>query len=300
MTNYSEKHAILFISHKNLERIFDYFKIYDDRFYYFIHIDTKSKFDKSRLDKIKSSNKNVVYIGSEVKVNWGGYNYLEAMFLLIKKALAYTNFDYIHTTSEANLPIKTCEEFIGFFNENKGKLFLENFPVPSGKWMNGGLDRFNLYSPHDLLNAKTRFGNFLINKITYIQKLFGVNRNINKTIEQLYGGSCWFSLTQECLKFCMEFIETNPEFLKAFKNTHCPEEAFFQTLIMNSKFKNQVVNDHLNYIDWEFRNGNSPANLDLSDLDKVLKSSSLTARKIVPGVSDSLRLEIMRNLKISK
>ncbi|MBW3468318.1 beta-1,6-N-acetylglucosaminyltransferase [Arthrospiribacter ruber] len=293
-----EKHAILFIVHNNLERIEDFFKIYDHRFYYFVHIDKKCNIEPDRIRKIKSKNENVVYIGSEYTVNWGGFNFLKTIIFLVEKALNYGGFSYIHTTSESNLPIKSNSFFIDFFNQNNGREFIEHFPLESDKWFRGGLYRFNLYNLYDFFNAKTKIGKVMINKLLNFQDFIGVNRNILKKIPNLYGGSCWFSLTSKCLEFCLNYINQNPKFIKAFQYSHCPEEAFFQTIIINSEFRDFVVNDHLNYIDWEFRNGNSPANLDSSDLPKLLNSEKLTARKIVPGVSDQVRLDILNFLEI--
>lgn len=294
------KHAILILVHNNLERVNDFFEIYDHRFYFFIHIDSKSKISNERIEMVKKSNSNIVFIGSEYKVNWGGFNFLKAILLLCKKAVDYGGFDYIHSTSESNLPIKTKNEFVDFFEKNRGYQFIEHFPLETDKWYLGGLNRFNLYNLYDTFNAKTKIGNFTINKIKTAQKLIGINRDIKKRIPNLFGGSCWFSLTHDCVSYCLNYLDTHPEFLKCFKYSHCPEEALFQTVILNSPFKDQVINDHLNYIDWEFRNGNSPANLDLSDLPILLDSEKLSARKIIPGISDQLKVEILASLRDRK
>lgn len=291
------KHALLFLVHSNLDRLYDYVDIYDENFYYFIHVDKKSDISKTEMMKLKSTHKNIIYVDSEIKVYWGGYSFLKALLILIQKAIDYGKFDYIHTTSESNLPVRPAKEFISFFEENNGKQFLENFPIESAKWNKAGLYRYNLYCPYDQFNAKTKFGKFILNRLLAFQERIKVNRNIQKKIPHLYGGSCWFSLSYECASYTMSYIKKNPEFLRCFHLTHCPEEVFFQTLIMNSSFKNQVINDNLNYIDWEYRNGNSPANLDLSDMQKIMESGKFTVRKLIPGVSDELREEIIAYLE---
>jgi hypothetical protein len=49
---------------------------------------------------------------------------------------------------------------------------------------------------------------------------------------------------------------------------------------MNSSFKSAIVQDDLRYVDWEYRNGSVPANLDETDFDKLVNSSKLFARKM--------------------
>ena len=65
-----------------------------------------------------------------------------------------------------------------------------------------------------------------------------------------YGGSSWWCLTRECLTYIHGFIKENPDFFDYFKYVNLSEEIFFQTLILNSPFKDSVVNDDLRCIDW--------------------------------------------------
>jgi hypothetical protein len=60
--------------------------------------------------------------------------------------------------------------------------------------------------------------------------------------------------------------------------TYIPDEMFFQTLIMNSPFKEQTVNNNLRYIDWV--NGpEAPRVLTSADLTSMVGSDRLWARK---------------------
>ena len=61
-------------------------------------------------------------------------------------------------------------------------------------------------------------------------------------------------------------------------NTNCPDESFFQTLLMNSPYSN-TQKDYLHYIDWS-QNQNSPKDLSLDDYSLIKNSSKLFARKI--------------------
>ncbi|WP_295841608.1 hypothetical protein [uncultured Apibacter sp.] len=45
---------------------------------------------------------------------------------------------------------------------------------------------------------------------------------------------------------------------------------FFSNNIGNSNYLKSISNKNLSYVDWELRNGSSPAFLDLSDYDKII------------------------------
>jgi hypothetical protein len=57
-----------------------------------------------------------------------------------------------------------------------------------------------------------------------------------------------------------------------------PDESFFHTLVLNSPFAKDRK-DYLHYIDWS-DSGNSPKTLTLKDLDKIVASPFLMARKL--------------------
>jgi len=99
------------------------------------------------------------------------------------------------------------------------------------------------------------------------------------------------------MKYAVNYADENPKFMKSLENTFAAEEIYFQTVLMQSPFQNDLVNDNLFYIDWEFRNGNSPANLDISDLEKLKASEKLFARKIQAPISDNLKRELIKYLK---
>jgi hypothetical protein len=95
---------------------------------------------------------------------------------------------------------------------------------------------------------------------------------------QLYGGPQWWSLTRECTQYILGFVQTRSAYLRSFRYTYIPDEAFFQTIIRNSPFKDQVVNDSLRYIDWE-SGPKSPRILTSDDISKILSSGKLFAWK---------------------
>lgn len=289
------KHAILLIAYKNIEQISEFIELLDDDFYFYIHLDKKSQISEERIQKLRK-NKNVKLIEKVFQVNWGGKYFLEAFFYLAKEALKNKDIKYLHTSTESNLPIKGPEYIKEFFIRNEGKQFIEFFSVPTNRWEGGGLDRYNKYNLYDKFNFKTKTGFKIILYFLKIQKIIGVNRNFTKKSPPIYGGSAWFSLSRSCMEYVLDYAEKNPDFMKSLTNTFAPEEMFFQTVLMQSPFKDDLVNNNLVYIDWEFRNGNSPAPLDISDLEKLKNSDQLFARKFDSPISDNLKIELIKYL----
>lgn len=290
------KHAILVVAYRNIEQIHEYIDLLDEDFYFYIHVDKKSNISKDRIDKLKE-NKNVKFVESVYKVNWGGKKFIEVLLFLAKEALKDKNIKYIHTSSESDFPLKSPKYIKDFFVENNGKQFMDIYSLPDDRWPNGGLDRFNKYHFYDQFNAKTKVGFKLIMFLLKIQDVLGINRKGVKKFPPLYGGSTWLSLSYSGMEYAVNYAEKNPKFMKSLEWTFAPEEIYFQTVLMQSPYRENVVNEHLFYIDWEFRNGNSPAHLDVSDLEKLKVSEKLFVRKIQVPISDDLKAELIKYLK---
>ena len=57
-----------------------------------------------------------------------------------------------------------------------------------------------------------------------------------------------------------------------------PDEFLIPTIVMNSPFRDSIINDNFYYIDWS-RGGSNPKTLTAEDFDKLMSSDKLMARK---------------------
>lgn len=73
--------------------------------------------------------------------------------------------------------------------------------------------------------------------------------------------------------------------MKAFEYSLCGDELFFQSIIMDSQFKNNIYKSNLRYIDWT-TGPDFPRVLCEKDYNKILESDCLFGRKF----SDELDL----------
>jgi hypothetical protein len=84
----------------------------------------------------------------------------------------------------------------------------------------------------------------------------------------------------------VDFARANPRFVRFFEHVLHPDEIFFHTILMNSPLRETIVDDHLRYIDWSRDPG--PATLGVSDLDELVRSSRLFARKFDVTVDETI------------
>jgi hypothetical protein len=64
-----------------------------------------------------------------------------------------------------------------------------------------------------------------------------------------YGGSQWWALTSSAIQYILKFTSDNPGFVRFFINAYIPDETFFQVIIQNSRFKDNVTRN-LTFDDW--------------------------------------------------
>lgn len=247
------KHAILIIAYHNIEYVKSLIKKFDKDFYIFIHWDKKSSLTNEERESLFELG-NIKCIAQKFSVNWASYGIVRTTLFLCEEAIKYKDVTYLHLISDADILSKDLYSFKKFFELNNGKNYIESIPFPVKAWEYGGWDRVKLNHRLEHYNIKNKDECALYKKeieeqITNVQV-----RQLS--IESLYGGSAWWSLTKECAEYLLskkKIIE------KEFVDTMFPDEMFTQTIIMNSQYADSVVNNNLRYISWGFRNGNNPA-----------------------------------------
>ncbi|GAA4303609.1 beta-1,6-N-acetylglucosaminyltransferase [Nibribacter koreensis] len=284
------KHAFLITVYKNpcqLLQLID--SLNSESSVFFIHVDRKSKsFMDDPCSAKLSGRDNVFFAKDRIDVKWGGFSHLQAIVALLKESRNYSNFDFYHSLTGQDFPIKPISYILDYFLKNGNSEFIEFRNLPTEKWPNGGIDRLEFMHFNDYFNPKKKMFKTLNSFLLKFQEKINYKRTFILGFPQLYGGSTWWSLSGVCVNYILNYLNNNKWYYNRFKFSHCAEEIFFQTIIANSPLKDRVVNDNLRYIDWVFRNGNSPANLDLSDFDNLMKSKKLFARKFEGKIGQEL------------
>lgn len=109
----------------------------------------------------------------------------------------------------------------------------------------------------------------------------------------IYVGSQWFCLSKSHVNYILKFVEDNPDFVQFFRHSFIPDEHFFQTIIMNSNLKDEIINDNLRHIVWS-EDGCVPIIFSTNEAEFLKKSTKLFARKFDIKI-DSNILDIIDN-----
>lgn len=85
-----------------------------------------------------------------------------------------------------------------------------------------------------------------------------------------YGGSTWWTLSRKVCEYVQDFVDKNPVIVDFYKNTICPDESFFQTILGNSPYQKSLERS-LTYTDWS---GGAPSPAIISEKHLSLFESS--------------------------
>lgn len=274
------KQAILVQCHKNPNQVNLLLDALDDpNLDIYVHIDKKSNIGS----EIKTG-KQIHILPDEyrVDVGWAVFSQVEATLNLMRYAATWGEYGHYLLCSGQDYPLVKASELSDFLNKNADFNFVQIWASKNGGGYTNNYDkRTEIYYPYSVL------GNTLpkrIAKRALVELTGGYNRTWpifrRKQLENVdfYFGSQWVCISGEMEKWVEEYIKNHQEFIEFYRHTNCPDESFFQTLLMNSPYKDRRQ-DYLHYIDWS-SGGNSPKNLDVSDIDRMMKSGKLMARNL--------------------
>jgi hypothetical protein len=124
----------------------------------------------------------------------------------------------------------------------------------------------------------------------------GVTRRLPDGL-QPWGGSSWWALSRGCAAMLLERVERDPGLLRFFRRVACPDEMFFQTLVMNSPFRERVLGSNLRYVQWPEHGARNPEVLDEGDFERIAASRAHFCRKLDSVASAGLlaRLRELHN-----
>jgi hypothetical protein len=104
---------------------------------------------------------------------------------------------------------------------------------------------------------------------------------------QPYGFSQWFTMTSACARYAVEYLEKNTATRRFFRMTWAADELVFQTILLNSRFKDSIVNDHLRYIKFK-KAAFNPETLTYADREALINSGKFYARKFDAAIDGEI------------
>ena len=260
------------MAHRDFYVLERFLELMDDEDHdFFLHLDkdiAKESIPENSIRKCVTKGK--LHIYSTYSVNWGGFSIVETELFLFRKAFQSGKYAYFHLCSGADLPIKPVDEIKTFFEENQGKEFIT---YEQNQISERFLDRVRFF--YVSLKEKDKQKEF--NEVLVaIQKELGLSR-INSG-ECYQKGAQWASLTSG---FVEMMLGKETWIRERFRNTLCADEMYKHTIMVNSKYERNRVNNNLRKIDW---NRGEPYVWRLKDFDELMSSDCLYARKFDSSV----------------
>lgn len=288
-----EKIAYLLVVHKNpnqvnlfLEQLLN---IGDCDIY--IHVDKKSN---NIISQIKKDER--IHIYSEFDVRWGSFEIVEsAIFLMRKIKEQEKTYDYIYFGSGQDLIIKNG--LLHYLDQNKDKIFIQ---IDDNPIINNDrrAARYKVRWPKKLLIRNDLHIYRFVRIFLSILSKFGFNPFPNKkklkNEVKFYQGRTWFIIPFNVMMYILEYLSDNEDYIDFWRDSLASDLMFFQTIIMNSHFKDKV-RDELMFVEFgtKFKNMNHPMTIKMSDKHLVENSMKFIARKF----EENEDLEVIKYFK---
>lgn len=299
------RHAYLILVHDRPEQLNKLLSLLDhERNDIYVHIDRKSAMTADEIGQ--DINKSKLEIYKEVSAYWSDVSLTESELFILDKAMANGPYMYYHLLSGSDLPIKSQDYILEFFDGNKGKEFVE-YQIPGRFLDKPYYERIKYY--HVLVRHYRHKGfwgglfSWICIGIEYVaiffQFLFRVNR-IPENME-FARGSQWFDISQELAEYVMT---KRSWIMEQFRMTRASDESFLPLLVHNSEFKERLykksfdgdMHGNMRFIDWSRGN---PHLFVSADYDELMASDLLFARKFDDRVDPEIIERIIDTIQIS-
>ncbi len=265
---------------------------------FFIHVDRKSS-----IGKELSCGEDTILLPDEerVDVQWAKISQVDATLHLMNYAHNRGGYDLFWLCSGQDFPIKSAAHIVEWLEVHKNHDFINLFPSKNtGMNHENNYDKRNtIYFPEWMLGKETwkRLTKRIYTEMTGgYNKTFSLFRRKPVDGQRFFFGSQWICLTKQTMDWMIEYMETHPEYYQYFKNCNCPDESFFQTLVMNSPYAEQRM-DYLHYLEWP-KGKSSPKVLTIEDYQKLTDSDKLMARKFDADADERIIEKLESRFKI--
>jgi hypothetical protein len=277
------------------------------------------------------------FSSSRISVGYMAFSTVEATLSLMRQASQAGPFDYYSLLSGADYPIKSSSAIAETLGSGNREYIVYWKLADRPSWQH----KIEYYYVGDLIPIRSTHRPKRLAPHTWARSFpYLYWKAFRRVRDQLpkrrypfrdlepYGGSQWWSLSGAAVRYILDFVSERPEVCRFYRYTHCPDELFFQTVLLNSHLADRAVNyaDYLawsettppedktdssrlpegsfnfRYIDWSGPVSGSrrgyPAVLDESDFEALRASPCLFARKFdavrshgLLGMIDSVLLD---------
>jgi len=251
-------------------------KLDNGDFDFYIHLDKKVDIETHRE---MFDMPNVFFIKNRLDVKWAGFTVVEASFNGLKEIReSGREYAFINLMSGQDYPLKTAGYISTFLAQHVGRQLIKHWDFET-EW-DEAFERIYKYHFTDSIFK----GRYLIQRIIN----FLVRKRKVPTDMRFYGtNSTFWTLSPDCAYYVMEQVEGNQKLVNFLRYTWGSDEFIYQTVIMNSPYKDSVLNNNFRYVDWS-AGGGHPKLLVTEDYEKIIATDNIIGRKFNMAIDENI------------
>ncbi|MCS0633490.1 beta-1,6-N-acetylglucosaminyltransferase [Telluria mixta] len=279
--------VFLIQAHKDLDQLNALVEqLRDDDFRVYVNLDRKCALDPAAVHPAAR------LVQDRVDVHWGTFSQVQAVLNSLHQIVAEVpEFDKVIFLSAQDFPLLSNARLKEALARHAHHELLDTVAIGTepGQWAAGF--RYQYFYRDDgprLLRTACRIANRAMRAAGITRRLPGGMRP--------YGGSSWWALSRACVQDILARVARDPGLVRFFRRCACPDEMFFQTLVMNSPFAPRVLGQNFRYVQWPEHGARNPKILDEGDFERIAASRAHFCRKIDSEASAALlpRLHALR------
>jgi len=251
-------------------------KLDNGDFDFYIHLDKKVDMETHRelFDM-----PNVFFTKKRLNVKWAGYTVVEASFIGLKEIReSGREYAFINLLSGQDYPLKSADYISKFLASQVGKQLIKHWDFET-EW-DEAFERIYKYHFTD----KVFRGRYLVQR--FVNSI--VRQRKVPTTMRFYGTSSTFwTLSPDCAYYVMDTIENDHKLVRFLRYTWGSDEFIFQTVIMNSPYRDIVLNNNFRYIDWS-GGGSHPKLLKTEDYENIISTDNILGRKFNMDIDENI------------
>jgi hypothetical protein len=260
-------------------------QLLDDDFLIYVNVDAKSAIDITALHPA------LRLVHPRIDIHWGRFSQVEATLHSMRQVLAEAGaFDKLVFLSAQDAPLLPNRRLKHELAALRGRELLDCVPVGPHGWSCAARYQY-FHAGAGLAALASRAANRAMRACRLRRRMVHG--------WQPWAGSSWWALSRGCVEAIVARVAADPALGRFFRKVDCPDEMFFQTVVMNSPFREQVLHYHFRHIQWAAGSARSPKVLDAADFDAIAASPAHFCRKLDPAVSAAL-LPMLAGLRTSR
>lgn len=215
--------ALFIPVHKEPQLLFQFVNCFDNHYHFYIHVDANYDINKFYFKK-----DNVRFLEKRIACPWGRLDIVRATLAGLDAIFEkQVNYSHIYIMGDQAYPLKPLTFITDFFKMNEGNSFFY--------YNNASQEKTRVR--YEKFHCKNRLTGFLLNRL--------LSKRTFPAGYDPFWGSPWIVLATAHARYLVDFLKKQNKFYSFFKYVHAPNELIYHTVLLNSEFKNNIINKDL-------------------------------------------------------